>query len=163
MKLFKQYITEKLKIRANTPERTTKVLGDIFDAKFEASPTLWDAHNFYKSINWDELNDYLDNYPEFRMEYGSVYKPSPDTQYYIDHLNEFIGFILTIPYDKLDVSKMSDDALWEVIYDYIYFNIDFVDLLRLTLLVREDNKGFFRIKIYHEYDNADITFYLMLK
>lgn len=163
MKAFKQHILEKLKISTKTPERNTKVLGDIFDAKFEASPTLWNASTFYESVKWNELNDYLDNYPEFRTEYGSVYKPSPDNQYYIDHLNEFIGFILAIPYDKLDVSKMSDDALWEVIYDYIYSNIDFINLHQLTLLVREDNKGYFRIKIYNTDDNGEITFYLMLK
>ena len=163
MKAFKQHIVEKLKISKDKYSKKNKVLGDIFDAKFEASPTLWKAFTFYESIKWNELNDYLDNYPEFRTEYGSVYKPSPDTQYYIDHLNEFIGFILTIPCDNLDVSTMSDDTLWEVIYDYIHSNIDFIELLRLTLIVREDNRGQFRIKIYDRDDNGEITFYLMLK
>jgi hypothetical protein len=161
MKQIKPYIIEKLKISTNNRIKEHTEIGDLFNVNIEPSHFYWEAKNFFNKTDWNKLETYLEDYPEYNKKYINIYKPSTEVQRYGECLDLLVGCILSIPYKH---NSITDGRLWSTIFDYVYDN-DLLDTSSISIVIDEDLGDNYRINIHHDLDNknAYIVFYLCKK
>lgn len=161
MKQFKLYIIEKLRINVNKRIKEHTEIGDLFDVNIEPQFFYWGAKNLFNKTDWNKLETYLEDYPEYNKKYINIYNPSPEVQKYGEYLDLLIGCILSIPYKDNTISASS---LWSNIFDYIYDN-DLLDTSSISIVIEKDLGDNYIINIRHDLDDksAYISFYLHKK
>ena len=82
MRKLEEFVNEKLKINVNNRIKEHTEIGDLFDVNIEPHHFSWEAKNFFNKTDWNKLETYLEDYPEYNKKYINIYYLSLSNIFY---------------------------------------------------------------------------------